>query len=221
MVTSAFLPILSAFDRLFIGHARGPAPGTQPAVTHVAFGILVDYVRGLGTAATREQVREHLSTCAHCGKTAGGLQRLADLAAAEMDCEVPDDVVDEAIALFTADASDRRALTELDAFFSERPSHQPRFLRFAAPGGEIDVHLLVIVETGVVSVSGQIVARQGGAPLDWEVSAHRGPGLDAIGRTRATSGGLFQLRYDAPAMALLRFNKSADSAPVDIAIDSD
>ena len=76
MGTTAFLPILSAFDRLFIGHTRGPAPGTQPAVTHVAFGILVDYVRGLGTAATREQVREHLSTCAHCGKTAGGLQRL-------------------------------------------------------------------------------------------------------------------------------------------------
>ncbi len=97
---------------------------------------------------------------------------------------------------------------------------QPRFLRFAAPGGEIDVHLLVIVEAGVVSVSGQIVARNGG-PLDWEVSAHRAPNRDAIGRTRATSGGLFQLRYDPPAMALLRFNQSRDSAPVDISIDAD
>ena len=222
MVTTAFLPILSAFDRLFIGHAQGPAPGTQPAVTHLAFGTLVDYVRGLGTAAAREQVREHLSTCAHCEKTAGGLQRLADIAAAEMDCEVPDDVVDEAIALFTADGSDRCALTELDALFSERPSrgHQPRFLRFAPPGGEINVHLLVIVETGVVSVSGQIVANRGGTTLDWEVSAHRVPGFDAIGRTRATSGGLFQLRYDAPPMALLRFNKSSGSEPVDISIDA-
>lgn len=236
MGTTAFLPILSAFDRLFIGHAQGPAPGTQPAVTHVAFGTLVDYVRGLGTAAAREQVREHLSTCAHCEKTAAGLKRLAEIAAAEMDCEVPDDVVDDAIALFTADAADRRAVADLDAFFADRPglgryedesdandspaASQPRFLRFAAPGGEIDVHLLVIVETGVVSVSGQIVANRGGTPLDWEVSAHRGPGFDAIGRTRATSGGLFQLRYDAPAMALLRFNKSSGSAPVDIAIDA-
>jgi len=236
MGTTAFLPILSAFDRLFIGHAQGPAPGTQPAVTHLAFGTLVDYVRGLGTAAAREQVREHLSTCAHCEKTAAGLKRLAEIAAAEMDCEVPDDVVDDAIALFTADAADRRAVADLDAFFADRPSRgryedesdseesaaasQPRFLRFAAPGGEIDVHLLVIVEAGVVTVSGQIVARNGG-PLDWEVSAHRAPNRDAIGRTRATSGGLFQLRYDPPAMALLRFNQSSDSAPVDISIDAD
>jgi hypothetical protein len=235
MVTTAFLPILNAFDRLFIGHARGPAPGTQPAVTHVAFGTLVDYVRGLGTAAARQQVRAHLSTCAHCEKTAGGLQRLAEIAAAEMDCEVPDDVVDEAIALFTADAADRRAVTDLDAFFSDRPGHggdedhhdssdsrpasPPRFLRFAAPGGGIDVHLLVIVENGVVSVSGQIIARNGG-PLDWEVSAHRGADREAVGRTRATPGGLFQLRYDAPAMALLRFNKSSESTPVDIPIDA-
>ena len=235
MGTTAFLPILSAFDRLFIGHTRGPAPGTQPAVTHVAFGTLVDYVRGLGTAAAREQVREHLSTCAHCEKTAGGLKRLAEIAAAEMDCEVPDEVVDDAIALFTADAADRRAVEDLDTFFPDRPNRggyadesesndfpaasQPRFLRFEAPGGEIDVHLLVVVEAGVVSVSGQIVARNGG-PLDWEISAHRAPNRDAIGRTRATSGGLFQLRYDPPAMVLLRFHRSSDLAPVDISIDA-
>jgi anti-sigma factor RsiW len=219
MVTTGFLPIL------------GPEPGTRPCVTHVAFATLVDYVRGLGTPAAREHVREHLSSCPHCEKAAGRLTRLAEIAAAEIDCEVPDDVVDEAIALFASNASDRRALSDLDGFFADRdrsryddaeaatPS-QPHFLRFAAPGGEIDVHLLVIEESGVVSVSGQIVARTRGAPVDWEVSAHRGPGREAIVTTRATAGGLFQLRYDAPAMALLRFSKSGASEAVDVPIDA-
>jgi anti-sigma factor RsiW len=211
----------------------GPEPGTRPCVTHVAFGTLVDYVRGLGSTAAREQVREHLSTCAHCEQAASRLTRLAEIGAADIDSEVPDEVVDEAIALFTSDASDRRALTDVDRFFTarsrsrlddERPESrlrsQPRFLRFAAPDGEIDVHLLVIEETGVVLVSGQIVARKDGAPLDWEVSAHRGPDRDAIDRRRATPGGLFQLRYEAPAAALLRFvNLGAPSGCVDVPID--
>jgi hypothetical protein len=233
MVTTAFLPILSALDRLFIRHA-GPEPGTQPCVTHVAFGTLVDYVRGLGSAAAREEVREHLAACAHCEHTAERLTRLAEIAAADADCEVPDDVVDEAIALFTADAADRRALADVDKIFSsqtrrtpfddEEPesmaSAPPRFLRFAAPGGEIDVHLLVIEESGGVSVSGQIISRRAGRPLDWEVTAHRGSSRETIGRTRATEGGLFQLHYDAPAAALLRFANAAVPEPVDLPIET-
>jgi hypothetical protein len=234
MATTAFLPILSALDRLFIGHARGPEPGTRLCVTHVAFGTLVDYVRGLGSAAAREQVRGHLATCAHCQQTAEGLMRLTEIAAADIDCEVPDDLVDEAIALFTSDASDRRALADVDRFFTDRSRStlddetpdarakgQPRFLRFAPPGGEIDVDLLVIEETDTVLVSGQIVARKTGAAVDLEVSAHRGPDLDTIGRTRATPGGLFQLRYDAPAAAVLRFVNADDPAPVVVPIDDE
>jgi anti-sigma factor RsiW len=232
MVTTAFLPILSALDRLFIGHARGPEPGTQPRVTHIAFGTLVDYVRGLGSPAAREQVREHLSTCAHCEQTAGRLTQLAEIAAADIDCDVPDDVVDEAIALFTADAADRRAIDDVDSFFSspsrrtayddepESAGPPPRFLRFTAPGGEIDVQLLVLEERDGVLVSGQIIARKAGRPLDWEVSAHRAPGCEAIGRTRATDGGVFQLRYDAPAAALLRFINTAATEPVELPIEA-
>ena len=202
-------------------------------MTHVAFGTLVDYVRGLGSTAARERVRDHLSRCAHCQQTAGGLTRLAELAAADIDCEVPDDVVDEAIALFTADASGRRALADVDRSFSEPPHRaaderrhsgaprQPRFLRFAPPGGAIDVHLLVIEETGMVLVSGQIVARKAGEPVDLEVSAHRAPNPDAIGRTRATPGGHFQLRYDAPATAVLRFVNPAATESFDVAIDEE
>jgi anti-sigma factor RsiW len=257
MVPTAFLPILSALDRLFIDHARGlstrrvkrwgslrtgPEPGTYSCVTHVAFGTLVDYVRGLGSAAAREQVREHLATCAHCEQTAGRLTLLTEIAAADADCEVPDDVVDEALALFTADAADRRALAGVDEIFSgqtrrtplddgepETPRRQsgqatgaapPRFLRFAAPGGEIDVHLLVLEERGAVSVSGQIIARKAGGRLDWEVTAHRGTSPEAIGRTRATEAGLFQLHYDAPAAALLRFANAAAPEPVDLPIET-
>jgi len=232
MVTTAFLPILSALDRLFIGHAACPEPGMHPSVTHVAFGTLVDYVRGLGSAAAREQVREHLETCSHCEHTAERLTRLAEMAAAEADCEVPDDVVEEAIALFTADAADRRALAGVESLFSSQTRHtpfddepepviaaRPRFLRFAVPGGEIDVQLLVLDEDGAVSVSGQITSRKAGGPLDWEVTAHRGSSDDAIARTRATSGGLFQLRYEAPATALLRFVNVRASEPVDLPID--
>jgi len=234
MATTAFLPILSALDRLFIGHARGPEPGTQPCVTHVAFGTLVDYVRGLGSAAAREQVRDHVATCAHCRQTAEGLMRLTEIAAADIDSEVPDDLVDEAIALFTSDASDRRALADVDRFFTDRSRStlddetpdfrakgQPRFLRFAPPGAGFDVHLLVIEETTVVLVSGQIVARKAGEPVDLAVSVHRGPDRDTIGRTRATPAGLFQLRYDAPAAAVLRFINADDSEPVVVPIDDE
>ena len=45
--------------------------GRAPADTPV-FRQLVDYVRGLGTAAVREQVREHLATCPHCERSAAG-----------------------------------------------------------------------------------------------------------------------------------------------------
>ena len=244
MVTTAFLPILSALDRLFIGHPStrlngwaslrtGADSGTLPSVTHVAFGTLVDYVRGLGSAAAREQVREHLAACSHCEHTAERLTRLAEMAAAEVDCEVPDEVVEEAIALFTADAADRRALAGVDSLFSSETRRTPfdddpqavvaappRFLRFAVPGGEIDVQLLVLDEGGAVSVSGQIIARKAGGPLDWEVTAHRGSSDEAIGRTRATSGGLFQLQYDAPATALLRFVNAAAPEPVDLPIET-
>jgi anti-sigma factor RsiW len=178
-------------------------------VTHVAFGTLVDYVRGLGSTAARERVRDHLSRCAHCQQTAGGLTRLAELAAADIDCEVPDDVVDEA---------PHRAADERRHSGAPR---QPRFLRFAPPGGAIDVHLLVIEETGMVLVSGQIVARKAGEPVDLEVSAHRAPNPDAIGRTRATPGGHFQLRYDAPATAVLRFVNPAATESIDVAIDEE
>ena len=232
MVTTAFLPILSALDRLFIGHVR-PEPGTRACVTHVYFGTLVDYVRGLGSAAAREQVREHLATCAHCEQTAERLTQLAEIAAADADCEVPDDVVDEAIALFTADAADRRALADVDGIFSSQTRRTPfddgepeamaaappRFLRFAVPGGEIDVQLLVLEERGCVSVSGQIISRKGGR-LDWEVTAHRGASDEAIGRTRATEGGLFELHYDAPAAALLRFANTGAPEPVDLPIET-
>ena len=232
METTAFLPILSALDRLFIGHARGPS--SWPCVTHVSFGTLVDYVRGLGSTAAREEVREHLAACAHCEHTAGRLTLLTEIAAADADCEVPDDVVDEAIALFTADAADRRALAGVDGIFSSQTRRAPfdddqpgtvatappRFLRFAAPGGEIDVHLLVLEEGSGVSVSGQIISRKAGAPLDWEVTAHRGSNDEAIGRTRATGGGLFQLHYDAPAAALLRFTNTAAPEPVDLPIET-
>ena len=248
MVPTAFLPILSALDRLFIDHARGlstrrvirwrslrtgPEPGTYSCVTHGAFGTLVDYVRGLGSAAAREQVREHLATCAHCEQTAGRLTLLTEIAAADADCEVPDDVVDEALALFTADAADRRALAGVDEIFSGQTRRAPfddgeveaiaaappRFLRFAAPGGEIDVHLLVLEERGAVSVSGQIIARTAGGRLDWEVTAHRGSSDEAIGRARATEAGLFQLHYDAPAAALLRFANTGAPEPVDLPIE--
>ena len=248
MGPTAFLPILSALDRLFIGQARGPstrrldrwasvrtgpAPGTRPCVTHVDFGTLVDYVRGLGSDAAREQVREHLATCAHCDHTAERLTLLTEIAAADADCEVPDEVVDEAIALFTADAADRRALAGVDDIFSsqtrrtrfddgepEAVAAAPRFLRFAAPGGDIDVHLLVLEERGRVSVSGQIISRKAGGRLDWAVTAHRGSSHEAIGRTRATEAGLFQLHYDAPAAALLRFANAEAPEPVELPIET-
>jgi anti-sigma factor RsiW len=232
MATTAFLPILIALDRLFVAHTRGLTARTRPCVTHVAFGTLVDYVRGLGSPAAREQVREHLSTCVHCEQTAGRLTRLAEIAAADADGEVPDEVVDEAIALFTSDAADRRALADVDRLSSRRSRRTghdadpdngrqapPRFIRFAAPEGEIDVHLLVIEEREVVTVSGQIIAREADAPLDWEVSAHRASGADAIATTRATAAGLFQLRYDAPAAALLRLVNAAASQPVNLPIE--
>jgi hypothetical protein len=234
MVTIGFLPILNALDRLFISHGRGLQPGTRPCVTHVAFGTLVDYVRGLGSTAARKQVREHLARCAHCEQTARGLMRLTEIAAADIDGDVPEDVVDAAIGLFTSDAADRCALADVDRFFTHRSrstlddesphssgGSPPRFLRFSPPAGEIDVHLLVIEGDGAVSVSGQIVARKAGGPVDWEVSAHRGPNRDDIGKTRATPGGLFQLRYDVPTTAMLRFVSADHSKSVEVLIDAE
>jgi len=83
-------------------------------------------------------------------------------------------------------------VVDQDTFLADRPSRgpyedesdskesaaasQPRFLRFAAPGGEIDVHLLVIVEAGVVSVSEWRPESPGPRPTLAEVSCYGGVG---------------------------------------------
>jgi anti-sigma factor RsiW len=233
MVSTAFLSILSALDRPSVEQARDSKPGTPSCVTHLPFGRLVDYVRGLGTAAEREHVRLHLFACPACERSASRLARLADIASAEIDCCAPDEVVDDAIALFTSDPSSRQAVSDISGLMvdsSRRAAYgggEPgdrgrlRFLRFEAAGGEIDVHLLVIEERLSVSVAGQINARTTDGPLDAEVSAHRESGQPPIARTRANISGLFQLRYDAPAAALLHFVIAGAPKSIDVPIGFD
>jgi hypothetical protein len=232
MVSTAFLSILSALDRPSVEQARDSKPGTPSCVTHLPFGTLVDYVRGLGTAAEREHVRMHLFTCPACERSASRLVRLADIASAEIDCCAPDEVVDDAIALFTSDPSSRQAVSDISglvvdssrrAAYGGEPGDRGRlrFLRFEAAGGEIDVHLLVIEERVGVSVAGQISARTTDRALDAEVSVHREGGQPPIAHTRANISGLFQLRYDAPAAVLLHFVFAGVPNPIDVPIGFD
>ena len=232
MLSTAFLSIL---NRL-VDYAQDPALGVRSCVRHLPFGRLVDYVRGLGTAAARDQVREHLASCPQCDRSASRLTRLAEVAWADMDemddC-VPDEVVDEAIALFPSDASDRLAVSDLGRLVSDpsrrgafggdvdlEPPHKRRFLRIAPGGSEIAVHLLVIENLHGVSIAGEISARTAGRPLDGAVSVHRGPGQPPIAETRASDGGLFHLRYRAPASALLHLVVGGE-LPIDVFIDVD
>jgi len=232
MVTTPSLSILNTLDVL-VEQARASKHGARSCVTHLPFGNLVDYVRGLGTSADREQVRLHLVSCPPCERSSSRLMRLAEIAGAEMDCSAPDDVVDEAIALFTSDPSSRQAVSDVSRLMvdsSRRAAYggvEPgdrgrlRFLRFEAAGGEIDVHLLFIEESLGVSVAGQISAGTTDWPLDAEVSVHRQAGEPPIAQTRANISGLFQLRYDAPAAGLLHFVIAGLPTPIDVPIGVD
>jgi hypothetical protein len=230
MLSTAFLSILNGL----VDYAQDPAFEARSCVRHLSFGRLVDYVRGLGTAAARDQVREHLASCPQCEQSASRLTRLAEVAWSEMDACAPDEVVDEAIALFPADASDRLAVSDLGRLMSDpsrrrafggdvdlEPRHeQRRFLRIAPGSGEITLHLLVIEDVHGVSIAGEISARTAGRPLDGAVSVHRGPGQPPIAETRASDGGLFQLRYRAPAGAWLHLVVGGE-LPIDAFIDND
>jgi hypothetical protein len=230
MLSTAFLSILNGL----VDYAQDPAFEARSCVRHLSFGRLVDYVRGLGTAAARDQVREHLASCPQCERSASRLTRLAEVAWSEMDACAPDEVVDEAIALFPADASDRLAVSDLGRLMSDpsrrrafggdvdlEPRHeQRRFLRIAPGSGEITLHLLVIEDVHGVSIAGEISARTAGRPLDGAVSVHRGPGQPPIAETRASDGGLFQLRYRAPAGAWLHLVVGGE-LPIDAFIDND
>jgi putative zinc finger protein len=233
MVTTPFLSILNTLDVL-VEQARDSEPGARSCVTHLPFGRLVDYVRGLGTAIEREQVRLHLFSCPPCERSASRLMRLAEIACAEMDCSAPDEVVEDAIALFTSEPSSRQAVSDISRLVvdsSRRSAYgggfvpgdrgRLRFLRFEAEGGEIDVHLLVIEESVGVSVAGQISARMTDRALDAEVSVHRKAGQPPIAHTRANISGLFQLRYDAPASVLLHFVFAGVPNPIDVPIGFD
>jgi len=229
MMSTTFLSILNGL----VDYVQDPALGVRSCVRHLSFGRLVDYVRGLGTAATRDQVREHLAACPRCERSAGRLTRLAELVRSEMDVCAPDDVVDEAIALFPPDASDRLALSDLsrimvdpsrrgafgaDVDLEARPRR--RFLRIAPDRGEIEVHLLVIADREGISIAGEISARTAGRPLDGAVSLHRAPGEPPIAETRASDGGLFQLRYSVPAGAWLHLVVGGE-LPIDVFVDAD
>jgi hypothetical protein len=233
MVTTPFLSILNTLDVL-VEPARDSKPGARSCVTHLPFGNLVDYVRGLGTAADREQVRLHLVCCPSCERSSSRLMRLAEIACAEMECSAPDEVVDEAIALFTSDQASRQAVSDVSRLMvdsSRRAASgddvEPgdrgrlRFLRFEAAGGEIDVHLLFIEERLSVSVAGQISAATTDWPLDAEVCVQREAGQPPIAQTRANVSGLFQLRYDAPVAGLLHFVIAGLPTPIDVPIGRD
>lgn len=228
MLSTAFLSILNGL----VDYAQDPAFEAGSCVRHLSFGRLVDYVRGLGTAAARDQVREHLASCPQCERSASRLARLAEVAWSDMDACAPDEVVDEAIALFPSDASDRLAVSDLGRLMSDpsrrsafggdvdlEPRHGRRFLRIAPGGGEITLHLLVIEDVHGVSIAGEISARTAGRPLDGAVSVHRGPGQPQIAETRASDGGLFRLRYGAPAGALLHVVVGGE-LPIDVFIDN-
>ena len=229
MLSTAFLSILNGL----VDYAQDPVFEARPCVRHLSFGRLVDYVRGLGTAAARDQAREHLASCPQCERSASQLTRLAEVAWSEMDTCAPDKVVDEAIALFPSDAADRLAVSDLGRLMSDpsrrrafggevdlEPRQGRRFLRIAPGSGEITLHLLVIEDVHGVSIAGEISARTAGRPLDGAVSVHRGPGQPPIAETRASDGGLFHLRYGAPAGALLHLVVGGE-LPIDVFIDDD
>jgi hypothetical protein len=231
MVLTDFLSgAVDTLDRSRVDDAQDPEPGARFSLTHLAFGTLVDHVRGMDSASTREQVRQHLSCCLQCERAAKQMARLAEISRAEIDCGPPDDVVDQAIALFTSPSSSRQAVWDVSRLAVDparraahagevEPGFRRRFLRFAAANGQVDVHLLVIEERVGISIAGQITAPTTGGPLDGEVTVRREPGQPPIAQARATPGGMFQLRYDAPAAALLHFIIPGVSAPIDVSID--
>jgi hypothetical protein len=229
MMSTTFLSILNGL----VDYAQDPALVARSGVRHLSFGRLVDHVRGLGTAAARDQVREHLASCPQCERSASRLTRLAEVVRSEMDDCAPDHVVDEAIALFPSDASDRLALSDLsrimvdpsrrrafDADVDLKPPPRRRYLRIAPGRGEIEVHLLVIEDLEGVSIAGEISARTAHRPLDGAVSAHRAPGEPPIAETRASDGGLFHLRHSAPAGAWLHLVVGGE-LPIDVFVDVD
>lgn len=200
-------------------------------MTHVSFGTLIDYVRGVGSSDTRDLVRQHLAACARCAEDAARFARLAAIARADADTDPPDEVVARAIALFNAPRQGVQAPSDVARLVFDsatEPAPGPldqtavaraRVLWFEA--ADIDVQLMVTQQSVRVSVAGQISARTTGDPLNGAVSAHRGSGQRAIARTQSNDSGEFRLDYEAPAAALLTFVVAGAAAPIDVLVTGD
>ena len=197
-------------------------------MNHVSFGTLVDVVRGVSTADSRERVQRHLSVCPRCAATAARLTRLVAIGRAATDGEPPDEVVNAAIMLFTAPvrppaitADVARLIFDSD---TDVPSGQPRsvpgvrVLKFEA-AGNVELELLVSEQGVRVIVAGQITGRRG-SPLNGALSAHRKSGHRAIAQTRFMRNGEFRLDYEPPAAALLRFVIVGAPKPIDVIVTS-
>ena len=192
---------------------------------HVPLERLIDYARGLGTAATRGHVLEHVLDCQLCAQCVERLSRLAAIVRAEDDAEPPDDVVDAAIALFRSlpsrenvpPAMGRLVFDSANEFPSDAAHPAARLLRFETPG-DIELELLVTERQAGVSVSGQMTARTTGGSLTGSVSAYREPGHQVIASARSTDEGEFRLDYDLPVDVELRFIIAGLLAPILISV---
>ena len=229
----AFLRIPCGFESALVDeHAL--EHGSPTPVEHLAFGMIVDYVRGCSALAAREQAHRHLSSCLRCTRSLAGVARLMEIACAEIECCAPDDVIDEAISLFTSEPADRRVVADINSMFvdsSRQDRHQydceapgrsrHRFLRFNAADRDIKTDLLLIEENQVVTVAGQISARQSRRPVGGNVTAYRVSGTSAIAQTRIGTGGLFVLSYQSPASARLTLRIPLEMRSVELQVDID
>ena len=198
-------------------------------MTHLPFGTMIDYVRDLGSGATREVVRAHLAECPRCAAAVTRLGRLAAIARAEAVSEPPDEVVNAAIALFNGPPPDHRSVADMARLVfdsaSEQPPPQPdqtgassRVLRFETADHGIDLHLLVTEYQVRVSVAGQITTRVANGPVIGAISAHRELGQRPLARTRFTDSGEFRLDYAPPAAAILQVVVSGSPLPITVVV---
>jgi hypothetical protein len=191
-------------------------------VPHVALETLIDYARGLCSAANRADVLAHLLDCELCAGCAARLTRLAAIARVTPEAEPPVDVVNAAIALFHSLPSRTNVPPAMGRLVFDSANELPsddastaRLLRFETPG-DIELELLVTQRHAGVSVSGQVTARITGGPLTSSVSAYREPEHEVIASSKSSDEGEFRLDYDPPVDALLRFIIAGVLAPIHI-----
>ena len=203
-------------------------------VSHYEITQWADFARGLVTGAAKMEMQRHLASgCTRCSRIETLLNRVVKATAADAACEVPEDVTQAALAIFSLQQPGKapllpRILARLvyDSFLQPLPAGvraQQRLSRQAMyEAGDYCVDLRLEQEPGSsqVTMVGQVADRgQARQPLQ-EAPVMLMSGREVVARAVSNRFGEFQIEYQPRKSLRLHVSVEGDAKRIEVPLDA-